>query len=81
MPLFETRIIERLVRVYQVEAANEEEADRILQESDSSDYEAGNWPLDSEEGEPWHEVNGDDSGSEWANLDRLTEPKHEEDME
>jgi|HubBroStandDraft_2_1064218.scaffolds.fasta_scaffold3479083_2 hypothetical protein len=59
MAQFECRIIERLVRVYRVEAKDADEADMLLQIGDSRLYQVDSFPIDSEDGEAWHEVAGE----------------------
>ena len=51
MAQFECRIIERLVRVYRVEAKDADEADMLLQIGDSRLYQVDSFPIDSEDGE------------------------------
>jgi hypothetical protein len=55
MKTFELRIIERKVRVFQVEAENEEAAQEIFEVSDSSNFEVESFPIDSET-EDWREL-------------------------
>ena len=54
--IFEKRIIERVVRVFQVEAQTEEQAEEFYQASDWRDLEVEYWPIDSEEPDGWKEV-------------------------
>ena len=54
--MFEKRIIERVVRVFQVEAQTEEQAEELYQASARRDLEVGSWPIDSEESDEWKEV-------------------------
>jgi hypothetical protein len=54
MKTFEKRIIERIVRVYQVEAENEDQAQEYFESQ--SDAEVDSWPIDAEEPDGWLEV-------------------------
>lgn len=54
MRVYECVFVERKAVRYRVEANTPEEADEILQASDSREYIAEQWPLDTEEAEPWH---------------------------
>jgi GMP synthase PP-ATPase subunit len=53
MAKFEKRIIERKVRVFQVEAENEDQAETILQGGMYSDYETESFSIDAEEPDGW----------------------------
>lgn len=56
MPLFEKRIIERVVRVFQIEARDEDQAEELYQAADWRDLEVESWPIDAEEPDGWRVV-------------------------
>lgn len=57
--VYEKRIIERIVRVFQVEARNQEHAEELYQSADWRDLEVESYPIDAEETDPWIEISGE----------------------
>jgi hypothetical protein len=59
MATFRKSVIERTVRVYEVEANSKEEAEQIFENTFDSvlghRYEVEQYGIESEEAEPWHE--------------------------
>lgn len=53
MATFEKRVIERTVRVYQVEAEDKYEAEEYFQGVDGRLHEVENFPIDTEETDGW----------------------------